>query len=70
MKRDGFSSIDLAYLRMNSDGSCWMFSCSSLSRSSALLFEDVAEVRWDDVYTSQSVNKPTERVGFGFRLSW
>ena len=40
------------------------------SRSSALLFEDVAEVRWDDVYTSQSVNKPTERVGFGFRLSW
>ena len=47
-----------------------MFSCSSLSRSSALLFEDVAEVRWDDVYTSQSVNKPTERVGLGFRLSW
>ena len=70
MKRDGFSSIDLAYLRMNSDGSCWMFSCSRRSRSSALLFEDVDDVRWDDVYASTPPTKPTDRVGFGFRLSW
>lgn len=38
MKRAGFSSIDFAYLRRNSDGSCWMLSWRIRSRSSALFF--------------------------------
>ena len=69
MKRQGFSSIDLAYLRRNSEGSCWMLSCRMRSFSSALFFPDSDDV-CDSPYVSALRLTPTPRGVFGFSASW
>lgn len=71
MKRQGFSSMDLAYFRRNSEGSCRMLSCRMRSFSSALFFEEVdSDDTCDNPYTSPRTRTLTERGVFGFSVSW